>query len=793
MERPTPFCKHPPPLRREWSVVRARTGNETAWLAARGRTIIPLAMNRRYRRVLVLGLPLAASVAAGIASAAPGPAALPVPPSRAVPVAETLHGETIVDPYRWLEDGASVDVTAWTEAQNTRTQRLLQAVPGRKALEARFWTLHETGSLGAPVPRPRGLGKDRRWRHFYTRREGKQNQPVLYVRDAGTRPGPDRALIDVNAMTVDGTRSLDWWFPSEDGALVAYGVSADGSEESVLRVRDVQTGRDLTDVIDRTRACSVAWLPDNSGFYYTRNPAPGTVPAGEQPYHRAVHLHRLGQAADADPKVFGAGRDHRDWPSVALSPNGRFLAVQVEQGWSRTELHVLDRAAPAPGRWHVIAAGEEAIFDLAEITDEALLVRANAGAPRYHLVRVPLPASSKQPPPTRSAWREVIPEGPHALQEVALVGRGQTLAALYLEDAVSRVRLFDLGGRPTGDVPLPELGTVAALSGHPEGDELFLPFTSFLSPTTILRTPLDRSSRSPATSGSAPPAPAVWLRLAAPLDPSAFVVTAERFRSKDGTEIPLFLIHRRDLRRDGQAPALLFGYGGFNVNVTPGWAPAIVPFLEHGGVYAVAVLRGGGEYGEAWHRAGMLGNKQNVFDDFIGAAEHLVAAKITRPERLAITGRSNGGLLMGAALTQRPELFRAVVCGVPLLDMLRYHRFRIAQLWIPEYGSPEDPRAYRWLRAYSPYHHVRDGVAYPAVLFTTAASDSRVDPLHARKMTARMQAAAPKSARPILLRLETKAGHGAGKPLGKVIAQLVDEWSFLFSELGMAPYGAGRD
>lgn len=766
--------------------------------------------------------------------------AAPAVPTRRDNTVETLHGVKVADPYRWLEDDASPEVAAWTDAENAHTRHVLDAIPGRAELEARMWSLHEVGSLGAPVPRPAQLGRARGWRYFYTRRDGKQNQPVLYVREG--LGGIDRALVDVNELASDGTRALDWWFPSEDGRLVAYGVSADGNEESVLRVRDVATGRDLPDTIARTRACSLGWLPDASGFYYTRYPMPGSVPSGEESYHRQVFLHLLGAAPDTDPLIFGAGRDLKDWPSVALSPDGRFVGIEVSQGWSKNELYVLDRAAGpsspsgSSGTLLSVAVGEDALFDLSEITNDAVFVRTNEGAPRYRLVRVPLPRKQRgshtpgtrspgrlpgasrqvaaEAPATgiselpRSSWREIVPEGPRTLEQVALIGK--TLVTLYLEDASSRVRLFDIDGRTTGDVALPTLGSVGGLYGHPQGTELFLPFTSFSSPTTILRQALDapaaraaargrrpvgppgrernEAATPPVGANSAPPpavpAPTTWRAISSPITQDAFVVTQSRARSKDGTEIPLFLVHRKDVIHDGNAPTLLYGYGGFNVNITPGWTPSVVPFLEKGGVYALAVLRGGGEYGEGWHQAGMLGHKQNVFDDFIAAATFLVATRVTRPERLAIMGRSNGGLLVGAALTERPDLFRAVVCGVPLLDMLRYHRFRIAQLWIPEYGSADDAEAFRWLHAYSPYHNVHDGVAYPAVLLATAASDTRVDPLHARKMTARLQAATA-SSNPILLRLETQAGHGAGKPLAKVIAQLVDEWSFLFQELGV--------
>jgi prolyl oligopeptidase len=565
----------------------------------------------------------------------------------------------------------------------------------------------------------------------------------------------------VNALAADGTRALDWWQPSEDGARVAYGVSADGSEESVLRVRDVATGRDLPDEIPRTRACSVAWTPDGRAFYYTRYPEPGSVPAGEEKYHRAVFLHRLGDPPARDRKVFGDGRDLKDWPNVALSPDGRWLAIAVFQGWSRSELFLLDTGGKRP--LVTVAAGEEAIFEAVEILDDRLYLHTNSGTPRGKLYTMELAH------PERGRWKEILPEREEILQSVAYYGG--RLAAVYLHDAASRLRVFAADGRPAGEVALPSLGTVTGLGAAREGRELFYSFTSFLTPTVVFRHQTGE--------------PAVWRRLASPIDPAVFEVERVQFTSRDGTRCPMFLVQKKGTPRDGTAPVLLTGYGGFNISMQPGWTPSAAPFLEHGGVYALAVLRGGGEYGETWHQAGMLGRKQNVFDDFIAAAEWLITNKVTARDRLAISGRSNGGLLVGAALTQRPDLFRAVVCGVPLLDMLRYDRFRIAQLWIPEYGSPDDPQAFKWLQAYSPYHHVKDGAAYPAVLLHTAESDTRVDAMHARKMTARLQAATS-AVHPVLLRLESKAGHGAGKPLGKVIDQLTDEWSFVFSQLGMS-------
>jgi prolyl oligopeptidase len=686
--------------------------------------------------------------------------------TRSEPVVDTLHGVAVKDPYRWLENADDPAVAAWTAQQNAAMRKLLDAVPGRDAIAQRLWQLHEIGALGVPVPKGGAHGHPRRY--FYTRRSGKQNQPVLYVRDA--LAGPDRTLVDVNQLAADGTRALDWWFPSEDGRRVAYGVSANGDENSSLRVRDVATGGDLPDVIVNARAASVAWLPDGKGFYYTRYPAAGTVPKGEEQYHRHVFLHHLGDDPAQDPLIFGAGRDLKDWPQVALSPNGRFLLIEVSQGWTKSEVFLIDTQAK-PADAVTVVAGKPALFHVAEVLDDRIYLVANEGAPRYRVFAV------DPHHPQQSAWKPIIAEGADTLEGISVVG--DTLAALYLKDASSRVRLFDRNGKPRGELPLPGLGTAAGLAGQHDGHEVFFSFVSYLAPTTVFRH--DLRGAGVKTKG----APVIWQKLASPLDEDAFEVEQVRARSRDGTAVPMFLVHRKGLVRDGRNPTLLYGYGGFNISLTPGFSALAGPFLERGGVYAVANLRGGAEYGEAWHAAGMLGNKQNVFDDFIAAAQWLIDEKITAPDKLAISGRSNGGLLTSAVVTQRPELFAAVIAGVPLTDMIRYHKFRIAQLWIPEYGSSEDAAAFKWLYAYSPYHRVKDGTAYPAVLLFTAESDTRVDALHARKMAARLQAATS-SSRPILLRLESHAGHGAGKPLGKLIEQYTDELAFLFSQLGLS-------
>jgi prolyl oligopeptidase len=688
-------------------------------------------------------------------------------PTRSEPATETIHGVKVVDPYRWLENGDGEEVRWWTAQQNRLLRQTLDAVPSRKRLADRLWALYGIGAMDAPVPK----GKGRATRYFYTRREGQQNQPALYVRQ-GLR-GVDRVLLDVNALAADGTLALDWWYPSEDGRLLAYGISASGSELSTLRVRDVDTGQDRPDVIPWTRACSLAWLPSGRGFYYTRYPAPGSVPAGQEEYQRHVFLHRLGTVASRDRRIFGEGLSTSAWTSVMLSPDGRWLGIEVADGAAKTELFLIDtrkRGAPSP---IPVVTGRPALFYLVDMLDDRLYVVSNEDAPRYRLFQV------DPRRPERENWKQIIAEGKDTLERVAAVGG--KLAALYLKDASSRVRVFSRAGKLEREIKLPGLGTVTGLHGRHQARELFFGFTSFLTPTLVMRHDLGAGRgwrRGDLRS------PVVWQKLASPIDPDAFSVEQVRYPSRDGTLIPMFLVARKGLVRDGRAPALLYGYGGFNVNLTPGFVAGIGPFVERGGVYAVANLRGGGEYGETWHSAGVLGNKQTVFDDFIAAAEFLIRERITSRDRLAITGRSNGGLLVAAVLTQRPDLFRAAICGVPLTDMVRYHRFRIARLWIPEYGSAEDPEQFKFLYAYSPYHHVRDGVAYPATLVFTAESDTRVDPLHARKFAARLQAA-QSGPGPILLRMEGQAGHGAGKPLGKLIEQQADEMAFLFGQLGI--------
>jgi prolyl oligopeptidase len=533
---------------------------------------------------------------------------------------------------------------------------------------------------------------------------------------------------------------------------------------STLHIIETNTGEILPDTIERTRAASIAWTHDNFGFYYTRYPKKGDVPDGEEAYHRHVFYHALGTAPDTDQPIFGEGRDLEDWPSVNLDNDGRLLLITVSQGWTKTELFLMDlKKGTPPTR---ITTNKDFLYR-GTVYNGRLYIVTNEDAPRYRVFMAE--AGNYE----RDDWKEIIPQTGSVLQNIGLWG--DKIVAQYEQNASSQLKIFESDGTSVKNLALPAIGTVWDLSGKWNRDEIFYGFQSFTFAPSIYRYDLKTGTTS------------LWAKVDAPsIDPAAYEVQQEWFKSKDGTRVPMFVVRKKGLKKDGDNPTLLTGYGGFNISNTPAFRPATYLWLEHGGVYAVANLRGGAEFGEDWHRAGMLGNKQNVFDDMIAAAEHLIAEKYTDKNHLAIQGGSNGGLLMGAMITQRPDLFRAVVCQVPLLDMLHYQDFQIAKLWIPEYGSAESAEQFKWLYAYSPYHHVKPGIEYPATLFMTAESDTRVDPMHAKKMAARMQAEAKNGRsrpRPILLRIEPKAGHGAGKPVAKQIEEFTDVYSFLFWQL----------
>ena len=683
-----------------------------------------------------------------------------VPKAEKRPLEETLHGVKIVDNYRWLEDADSPETQKWVAAEMAYTNSVLDPLPGREAIHKRLTELLSIGSISAPQ-----IGGKY---YFYTRREGMQNQPIVYVREGGVEgnDGKDRVLVDVNQLSADGTIALDWYQPSENGKYLVYGTSPSGSEMSTLHIIETKTGKMLPDTIERTRAASIAWLPDNSGFYYTRYPKKGDVPDGQEMYNRHVFYHELGTDPETDTKIFGEGRDPEDWPGVSLDNDGRLLLITVEQGWTKTELFLMDLKKGTPPER--ITSGKNFLYG-GSIYNGRLYIVTNEDAPRYRVFAAE--AGNYE----RDDWKEIIPQSDAVLQGASVWGG--KLFAQYEQNATSQLKIFDLNGDHLSDLLLPSIGTVYQSDGKWDRDEIFYGFMSFTVPPTVYRYDLKTKATT------------LWAKVDAPaIDPAAYEVNQEWFHSKDGTRVPMFIVNKKGLKKDGHNPTLLTAYGGFNVSLTPSFSRTAYLWMEHGGVYAVANLRGGAEFGEDWHRAGMLDKKQNVFDDMIAAAEHLIAEKYTDTDHLAIQGGSNGGLLMGAMITQRPDLFRAVVCQVPLLDMLRYQNFQIAKLWIPEYGSADNPEQFKWLYAYSPYHHVKAGTEYPAILFMTADTDTRVDPMHAKKMAAEMQDEAKNGAsktRPILLRIESKAGHGAGKPVTKQIEEFTDVYSFLFWQLGV--------
>ena len=669
---------------------------------------------------------------------------------------DDYHGTQVPDPYRWLEDVDAPETRAWVEAQNALTFAFLEGIPQREAIHRRLTELWSYERIGVPSH------KAGRW--FYFRNDGLQNQPVLYRTD-GTPDAPPTVLLDPNLLSTDGTTALGVTAVSEDGRLLAYSVSESGSDWNVIRVKHVTTGADLPEELRWVKFSSIAWRHDGAGFYYSRYPAPAADadPLLDVSKHHKLYYHRIGSSQDQDQLVWERP-DQPDWGVAAeVSEDGRYLVLSIWLGTDRrNRLYYVDLEHPGTvvpwldafdAAWAFIG-NDGPVFYL--VTDR--------NAPRRSVVKI----DTRDPGRTPAV---IIPEQEDALESVHL--SGDVLVAGYLHHAHSRLRRFRLSGQELDPIELPTLGSVAELSGERRSPTLFFAFTSFLTPTAILSHDVESG------------ATRVWRTPAVKFDPGRYESRQVFVRSRDGTELPMFLTSRRSLPADGNAPVYLYGYGGFGVNMTPAFSAGIIAWLEQGGVFAMPVLRGGNEYGEAWHEAAMFERKQNVFDDFFASAEWLIDQRITRPERLAIGGGSNGGLLVGAAMTQRPELFGAALPAVGVMDMLRFHKFTIGWAWVPEYGSADDPAQFPFLRAYSPLHNVRPGVRYPATLVTTADHDDRVVPGHSFKFAAALQSAQAGPA-PVLIRIETKAGHGAGKPVARMIDEQADRWAFLVKVLGPA-------
>ena len=700
------------------------------------------------------------------------------PPARKGDVVEDYHGTAVADPYRWLEDPDAAETVAWVEAENAVTASYLGRGPLREQLRARLTRLWDYPRYG--VPEREGD------RYYFWKNDGLQNQPVLYRQARPEAAAEATPVLDPNTLSADGTAAVMNLRFTRDGRLAAYGVSRSGSDWQDLHVRDCDAATDFPDVVRWCKFAGIAWAPDASGFYYNRFPEPGTVAPEDASNFQRVYWHTLGTGQDGDRLVF----ERPDFKELGFSPrttdDGAYLVLHVWRGTEpENRFYYRPLTAPAaPDGAPGAGSGADAPFvrlldeadaryDFVDNAGSLFYFNTDLDAPRGRVIAIDVER------PEREHWQEIVPQGDHPIDRVDLIN--DELVVTTLHDVHHRIQRYSRGGRPLGEIPLPGLGTVAGLSGRREDAACFLGFTSYLYPLTCLR--FDFATGELTT----------LRRPELDFDASGYETRQVFYPSRDGTRVPMFLTHRKGLALDGDNPTLLYGYGGFNISLTPAFTVHRLAWLEQGGVLAIANLRGGAEYGEAWHQAGILDRKQNVFDDFIAAAEWLIAGGYTRRERLAIQGGSNGGLLVAACETQRPDLFGAVLCQVPVADMLRYHRFTVGRYWTTDYGNAEaDAAHFRFLYAYSPLHNVRPGTAYPPTLITSADTDDRVVSAHAKKLAATMQAAqaAPPgatAAAPILLRVETRAGHGAGKPTTKQIDEQADLYAFLFRALDV-PY-----
>lgn len=706
--------------------------------------------------LLLVAAPLALMSAAAIAQDMTAPQ---YPETRRGDVVETIFGETIADPYRWLEDDVrnNPEVADWVERQNALTDAYLAQLPARDWFRRRIGQVFDFARYSTPY--------ERGGRYFYTFNSGLQNQSPLYVRDS--LDGEARLLIDPNAWADDGATALDAWLPSPDGSKLLYSVQDGGTDWRILRVLDVATGQPVGDDIRWAKFTGLAWVGEE-GFLYSRFPEPEEGQDFQAlNFNQAVWSHRIGTPQAEDQLVF-ATPDHPERNHTAgVTHDGRWAVVTSSIGTdARYEVHVIDLAARATRGWQArpLVTGFDHSWNVVDGIDGRLFVVTNKDAPLYRVLSIDLDDASPQ-------WTELVAQAGQPIDGASIVG--DRLVLSYLRDASSAVRLFALDGTSAGEVELAGIGSVGGFSGEPGKNETFYSFTSFNRPPTIYRLDMATGERS------------TFAEPELAFDPERFVVEQRFFTSRDGTRVPLFLMRRRDLAEAGApVPTLLYGYGGFDVSLTPGFSASRIAWVEAGGAYAVANIRGGGEYGKAWHDGGRRANKQNVFDDFIAAGEFLVAEGITPAGGLAIQGGSNGGLLVGAVANQRPDLFAAGNASVGVMDMLRFDRWTAGRYWVDDYGYPDREEDWRILRTYSPLHNIRPGVDYPALLVTTADTDDRVVPGHTFKYTAALQAAGLGD-RPQLIRIETRAGHGSGKPTDKAIAEAADVMGFLAHWTGL--------
>lgn len=698
-----------------------------------------------------------------VAAAAPLSAQqLHYPVARKGDVVDDYFGTKVPDPYRWLEDTDSRATTRWVQAENRVTFPYLESLPGRDLLESRLTELWNYEKYGTPF-------KDG-GSYFFFKNDGLQNQSVLYRQ--ATLAAEPVVVMDPNGLSDDGTVALTALDVSDDGRYLGYGTAAAGSDWNEFHVRELSTGEDLPDRIQWVKFSGLSWTEDGGGFFYSRYdpPAPGEELVAQNRFQK-LYYHRVGTSQDDDVLIYERP-DQQDWLFGGnVTDDGRYLLIYVSQGTDeRNRVYYVDLQDPqAPavdGAVVKLLDGFDASYGVIANEGPIFYVLTNLDAPKQRIVAIDTRS------PDRSHWREVVPEGEHVIRGASLIGG--KLVVSYLQDARSVVRFYDRMGREWGELPTPGIGTVSGINGEPDASEMFYTFTSFLYPSTVFRYDVDTGENE------------VFRAPDVDFDPSRYITEQVFYTSRDGTRVPMFITHRKGIPLDGSNPTYLYAYGGFNISMTPGFSVTNLVWMEQGGIYAQPNLRGGGEYGEEWHQGGMKENKQNVFDDFIAAAEYLIEEGYTSPERLAIGGGSNGGLLVGAVMTQRPELFAVAHPAVGVMDMLRFQKFTIGWAWVSDYGSSDDPDMFPYLYAYSPYHNIKDGVCYPATMVTTADHDDRVVPGHSFKFAARLQAAQGCD-NPTIIRIETRAGHGGGKPTSKRIEEAADALAFRMANMGLQP------
>ncbi|HZZ28895.1 MAG TPA: prolyl oligopeptidase family serine peptidase [Pirellulales bacterium] len=670
---------------------------------------------------------------------------------------DDYHGVKVADPYRWLEDVDSSETRAWVEAENRLTFGFLEKIPQREAIRKRLTALQNYTRYGVPTQRA--------GRYFFTKNDGLQNQSVLYW--AAALDAEPQILLDPNALSAAGTIALSRYDVSNDGRLLAYGLSTAGSDWQVWRIRDVASGKDLPDEIRWVKFSAVSWTPDNRGFYYSRYDEPNeATKLLDTNYYQKLYYHRVGTPQTADTLAYQR-QDEKEWEFYGEpSEDGRYLVIDVEHGTGPKNAVFYKRLDQPDAKVIELLPNFDAEYRFLGNDGSAFYFRTDLNAPLGRVIAIDVEH------PQRANWRELIPEAADAMENAGVVGDQFFIS--YLHDAHALVKKFDLAGHPQGTVELPSLGTVFGFEGLRIDRETFFGFTSFTTPQTIYRYMLDDGKVS------------LFRRPQADFNPDDYQTRQVFYASRDGTRVPMFISSKKGVPLNSENPTLLYGYGGFNISLTPTFSVANLAWMEMGGVFAMPNLRGGGEYGRAWHEAGIKLKKQNVFDDFIAAAQWLIDQHYTSTPKLAISGRSNGGLLVGACLTQRPDLFGAALPGVGVMDMLRFHKFTIGWGWTSDFGSADNPEEFTALWAYSPLHNIKPGAKYPPTLITTADHDDRVVPGHSFKFAAVLQAAQAGPA-PILIRIETEAGHGAGKPTTKIIDETADEFAFLVDVLKMDP------